>query len=216
MSPWYRTHGRIARIITDDEFSVGMKTGHFVNEAHKAYPVLLYYSAVRKLEALRALKEQFTINKDTVYFDVGPRLKKVRRKIRGRVLDDEAYARAIKRRKDRITTPPLPLPSDAPFMEHLIDNIERAQEGAPIFPWCPKTAYNIIDRVFFYPHLFRLSRITWFFMPHPEVGRPRGFSIPEVRTFTGLSLAALDFYIGQADMSDMGRSMYLQQRGTPT
>ena len=49
-------------------------------------------------------------------------------------------------------------------------------------------------------------------MPHPEVGRPRGFSIPEVRTITGLSLAALGYYIGLADTADIGRAMFLAQR----
>lgn len=201
-------------MMSDVEFADGMENGHFTISAHRAYPVLLYYSAVRKLEALRATRDQFTVLNDDVFFDVGPRLKKIRRSHAGLVLSEAEYQAVLKKRRDKITTPPLPLPRDAPFMDELVQRIDATKEGERVFPWSPKTAYNIIDRVFAYPHLFRLSRITWFFLPHPEVGRPRGFSIPEVRTFTGLSLAALDFYIGRADVADMGRAMYIEKRGS--
>src|SRR3972149_143449 len=213
MTPWYRKHGKILTIVTDQEFAEGMEKGHFVLDAHRGYPVILYYSAVRKLEALRAVKEQFVIKGGDVFFDVGPRLKKIRRTRRGKRLSDEQYIKVLTKKFDRITTTPLPLALNAPFMKDLVRNIEQADEGERVFPWSLKTAYNIIDRVFSYPHLFRLSRITWFFMPHPEVGRARGFSIPEVRTYTGLSLAALDYYIGRADIADMGRALYFEQRG---
>lgn len=214
MTPWYRKHGKILTPITPEAFAEGMTEGHFARTSHKAYPVLLYYSAVRKLEALRSVKEQFTIANDVVYFDVGPRLKKIRRRRKGKRLSEAKYLEVFNRRKSQITTPPIPLEVNLPFMDHLLKNIDQAPEGERIFPFGHATAYNIIDRVFAYPHLFRLSRITWFFLPHPEIGRPRGFSIPEVKTFTGLSVAALDYYIGRADVSDMGRALYLEQRAS--
>lgn len=212
--PWYRKHGKILAPITDQAFAEGMTNGQFVNEDHKSLPVIFYYSAVRKMEALRALKDQFDLRLETrqLFFDVGPRLKKIRRTYRGKRVSEETYKKRLKQLKDRITTPPLPIPIDAPFMDILLKKIATTEEGQRVFPWSPRTAYNIIDRAFDYPHLFRLSRITWFFLPHPEVGRPRGFSIPEVKAFTGLSLAALDYYIGLADMSEMGRAMYQKQR----
>lgn len=212
--PWYRKHGKILTPLTDADFDKGMREGHFVQKDHKAFPPALYYSAVRKWEALRAVKEQFTLKDNVLFFEVGPRLKKVRRSVRGKVLTEDQYQRVLKKRHDRITTPPLPLPIDAPYMDLLVKRIEDTEAGCRVFPWSAKTAYNIVDRAFAYPHLFRLSRITWFFSPRPEVGRPRGFSIPEVRTYTGLSLAALDYYIGRADVADMGRALYLQQRGS--
>lgn len=216
MTPWYRKHGKILTPITDADFADRMKNGHFVESEHKSYPVGLYYSAVRKMEMLRAIRDQFTFTAKEVFFDVGPRLKKIRhtRTVKGQTvtLTEEQYQRVFSKRRDAITTPPLPLPIDAPFMDELVKRIEATPKGERVFPWSPRTAYNIIDRVFAYPHLFRLSRITWFFMPHPEVNRPRGFSIPEVKTFTGLSIAALDYYIGRADVADMGRAMYLEQR----
>jgi hypothetical protein len=165
------------------------------------------------MEALRATRDQFDIKGDYLYFDVGPRLKKIRRRYKGKKLSKKKFEERFKMMRPKITTPPLPLPIDAPFMDILISQIANTPEDGRIFPWSPRTAYNIIDRAFDgYPHLFRLSRITWFFMPHPEVGRPRGFSIPEVRSFTGLTLRSLDYYIGLADLTDMGRAMYEKQR----
>lgn len=189
-----------------------MRTGHFARKEHKAFTVLLYYSAVRKTEALRALPDQFVVKGDRLFFDVGPRLKKIRRTWRGKKISEKTYKQKLKKARNKITTPALPLPIDAPFMDLLLTQIANTEENEKVFPWSPKTAYNIVSRVFNYPHHFRLSRITWFFMPHPEVGRPRGFSIPEVRSFTGLTLQALDYYIGLVDMSDMGRAMYQKQR----
>lgn len=210
--PWYRKHGKILKIITDQEFTDGLTNGH-AQEIHKAYLVILYYSAVRKTEALRAIKEQFKTANGFLYFDVGPRLKKIRRSKKGKKLTQATIDAHFKKRMASITTEPLPLPLDAPFMDILVKQIEATEEGKRVFPFSPKTAYNIVDRAFVgYPHLFRLSRITWFFLPHPERGFPRGYSIPQVRNWTGLSLAALDYYIGRADISDMGRAMYSEQR----
>jgi hypothetical protein len=47
--------------MTDKDFIDGMVNGKFVQESHRAYCVLLYYSAVRKSEARRALREQFRL-----------------------------------------------------------------------------------------------------------------------------------------------------------
>ena len=124
------------------EFAECMTNGHFAQEEHKAYPVLLYYSAVRKWEGLRALREQFTIdyNDAILYFDVGPRLKKVRRRRKGKALSKKRYDEIFEKRKASITTPPIPIPMDMPFMEELIKRIEQAEfEQEPIFPWSPKT-----------------------------------------------------------------------------
>lgn len=211
--PWYRKYGKILQPVTDEEFAERMTNGHFATEDHKALPVLLYYSAVRKTEAMRTTRNQFDLTNKSLMFDVGPRLKKIRHRYMGKKLSEKQYQALFKKMRDRITTPPLPLPIDAPFMDLLLRKIANTEEGERVFPWSSKTAYNIVDRAFEgYPHLFRLSRITWFFMPHPEVGRPRGFSIPEVRSFTGLTIRSLDYYIGLADLSDMGRAMYQQQR----
>lgn len=186
-----------------------MDHGFFAEPEHKAWPVGLYYSAVRKLELLRALRDQFTGRGEYVFFEVGVRLKKVRRiKKDGTALNDDEYFAALEKAKAWAKTPPLPIPRTAPYMDLLIEQIENTDYGERVFPWSPKTAWNIMDRAFgAYNHFFRLSRITWFFSPHPELGRPEGYSISEVKNWTGLSLQALEYYIGLAKLQDMGKGL---------
>lgn len=156
-----------------------METGHFARRKHKGFCVLLYYSAVRKTEGLRSLREQFTLEPKGVLFDVGERLKKQRSWFK--------------------ETPPLFLGLDAPFMEELQYAIEHTREGKRVFPYCSKTGYNIVARVFKYPHLFRLSRITWF-LDH-------GWSVAKVRSWTGLSIQALEYYVGLVETRKMGEDL---------
>ena len=159
--------------------------GKFVQWKHRVIPILEYYSAVRNTEATRALRNQFRVLPDRILFDVGQRLKSRRRNI----------------------TPAIPIPLDAPYVSELKDLIFDTAKDQRLFPWTTRTSYNIVRRVFKYPHWFRLSRITWFFQPHPEVNRPQGFSIAEVRSWTGLSLRALNFYVGIVGIESMGKAL---------
>jgi len=61
-----------------------------------------------------------------------------------------------------------------------------------------------VDRVFKYPHYFRLSRITNFFL--------EGWNIAQVRTWTGLSLKALNYYVGLVDITKMGETLGQNRR----
>jgi hypothetical protein len=76
--PWYRSEknpeGKIETPLTDEDFKEGMKHGKFLNSKHRAFCELLYYSAVRKAEALRAVRDQFQITKTAIKFDVGERM----------------------------------------------------------------------------------------------------------------------------------------------
>jgi hypothetical protein len=175
----YRKHGKILTPLTDEKFRHLMTTGHFENDLHKSFAVLTYYTAVRRLEALRSTGKQYTITEKNLVFEVGKRLK------RG------------------ATTPPLPLPLDLPFINYLVNAVENAGEDFRVFDFSPKTAYNIFDRLGAYPHFCRLSRITNFFL--------EGWTIPQVRSWTGLSLAALNFYIGLVDIAKMGDSLRPKQ-----
>lgn len=179
--PDYRKNGKILIPLTDAEFAEGMETGYFAKESHKAFVVLLYYSGVRKQEALRALRKQFRITNDDIIFSVGKRL------------------------KHGIETPPLAIPRKAPYVDYLVAAIEQViGKNIRIFEFSAKTAYNIVSRVFNYPHFFRLSRITNFFA--------EGYSIAQVHSWTGLSLQALDFYVGLVDVKEMGKSLFKQNR----
>lgn len=173
--PWYRREGKIEQPLTDEEFQKGMEYGTFLTQKHRAFCVLLYYSAVRKKEALRTIKEQFTIRSEEIIFNVGKRLKHGKE------------------------TPSLNLPLDAPYMNEMLEALENTQLGKRVFPYCDKTGYNIVRRAFKYPHLFRLSRITNFFLD--------GWTIVQVRSWTGLSLKALDYYVGLVDIKKMGESL---------
>lgn len=149
-----------------------MKTGRFDKPKHKALVALYYYSGVRKTEATRALKEQFRKQSDLIIFDVGVRLKHGKH------------------------TPPLVIPMSAPYANYIWAAVEHTAPGARVFPYCPRTAYNVVHRAFKYPHYFRLSRITNFFS--------EGYTITQVKSWTGLTLTSLDFYVGIVDVNKMG------------
>jgi len=173
--PWYRKHGKIQTPIEEESFREGMETGHFVKRKHRSFCVLLYYSAIRKTEALRARREQFALRHDRIIFDVGKRL------------------------KHGLHTPPLHLPLHAEYMTELYDVIVETKQGKRVFPYCQKTGYNIVSRVWQYPHLFRLTRITQFFLDD--------WTIAQVRSWTGLTLKALEYYVGLVDTIKMGESL---------
>ncbi len=178
--PNYTREGKILEPITDEEFKQGMQTGKFLKPNHRAYCVLLYYSAVRKQEALRSIKEQYQITKSAVFFDVKKRLK------HGSI------------------TPPLRIPLKADYTIELKEAIEQTKPGERVFPYSLKTGYNIVRRAFHYPHFFRLSRITNFFLD--------GWTIAEVKSWTGLTLSALNYYVGRVDIARMGDSLAKKKR----
>ena len=175
---------KLTNPLTDKEFIQGMKEGKFVKRPHHVGLVaFVHYSAVRITEGLNMRKKQFRVKPGILFCDIGHRLKGSR------------------------ITPPLEIPMDAPFVESIVDSVRATQKDKRVWPYCRKTGYNVVHRVFHYPHYHRLSRITWFFMPHPEIDRPQGFSIPEVQSWTGLSLRALNYYIGLVSISKMGASL---------
>ncbi len=99
---------------------------------------MLYYTALRRGEALKVTEDKFRITDDTIRFNVDERFK------------------ASEETND------LPLRLDLQHIEYLKEIIEETKPGERLFRFCPKRAYNIVRRVWKYPHLFRLTRITWF------------------------------------------------------
>jgi integrase len=179
----YSREGKVQTPLSDLDFKEGMNHGKFLQQGHRAYCILLYYSAVRTTEGHRVVRENFKFTQSSILFDVGLRLKHSK------------------------TTPALTIPLSALFVQELKEWIEKAQKGEKVFPWkSRKTCYNIIQRVpaFHYGHLFRLSRITNFFL--------EGWTIAQVKSWTGLSLAALEYYVGLVDTVRMGESMAKKRR----
>lgn len=96
-------------------------------------------------------------------------------------------------------TPALPMPLTAPHVSTLIDAYRGIPKDSRVFPYVRKTGYNIAKRFITYPHYFRMNRITRFFLD--------GYTIPEVKAWTGLSLSTLNYYIGQASIEKMSESL---------
>ncbi len=180
MTTRYSTEGKIQEPMTDKQFTEGMEKGTFKKRKHKGYIALLFNSAVRKWEAGRATKEQFTLTEKGIIFQVGKRL------------------------KHGIETPPLFIPYQAPYAEEIKYAIEITFPSNRVFPYSNGTLYNIVRRVFKYPHFFRLSRITNFFL--------EGWTIAQVHSWTGLTLSALEYYVGLVDTKRMGESLAKKQR----
>lgn len=219
--PWYRSvknptpgHGKIETPTPESEFAEGIERGEFVNPRHRSFSVLLFYTAVRKGEAARAVREQFQITERAIIWNAGPRFKKNKYlKVCPSCKDNNSskamFCKICGLDLSRVepsqvgsktfTTPPLTLPLGAPYMNLLKQVIEETAKGERLFPYSPKTCYNIVHRAFKYPHLFRLTRITWFLL--------NGYSTTQVRSWTGLSLAALEYYAGLVATVKMGESL---------
>jgi len=162
--------------MTDEQFSKGMREGHFVKVPdHKGFCTFLYYTAARCSEALKMQREQFRMEPNNLFIDIGERLKRSQK------------------------TSELKIPLDTPFIDTVIDSFIGKKQDQRVWSYCRKTGYNIVHRVFYYPHYFRLSRITRFFA--------EGFTIAQVKNWTGLTLDALNYYVGRVDISKMGESL---------
>lgn len=213
---------KLTNPLTDEQFIKGMKQGHFVKKPqHVGLVAFLHYSAVRISEGLRMKKEHFRVTPTILYADIGVRLKKGKRRKRlcpkcNKVNDKNAKfckncGRNLKgvtplliESKLPTTTPPLEIPADAPFVESIIDSIRATKKGKRVWPYHRSTGWRIVKRVFAYPHYHRLTRITQFFLD--------GYTIPQVRSWTGLSLRALNYYIGLVSISKMGASLRPKRR----
>jgi hypothetical protein len=104
------------------------------------------------------------------------------------------------RLKHSSETDPLKIKLDAPFLNELLAQVNSVGDGSRVFNFSDKTAYNIMRRAgFFYPHYCRLSRITNLF--------DSGKTIAEVKSFTGLSLKALDYYVGKVALLKIADSL---------
>lgn len=167
---------KITSPLTEQEFLKGMSGGYFVKKPqHQGLVAFLHYTAVRISEALKMRREQFRLTPKTLYCDIGLRLKHSHK------------------------TDPLPLPLDAPYVMCIVDSLLGLKPKDKVWKYCRKTGYNIVRRVFSYPHYHRLSRITQFFLD--------GYTIAEVKSWTGLSLKALDYYVGLVAIDKMGKSL---------
>lgn len=114
--------------------------------------------------------------------------------------DEELFFDVGTRLKKSKRTPTLSIMRELPYVDAIEAAVEDTEEEARVFPYSRKTGYNITDRVFkTYPHFFRLSRITQLLQD--------GWTIPEVLSWTGLSLSSLNYYVGLAAIRAKGRTI---------
>lgn len=180
--PWYRRSGKTETPITCEEFLKAMQNAKFAKPSHRAFVALLYYTGVRRGEALRAVKEQFWIKDGFLYFDVGRRLKGGK------------------------TTPPLNLPLNSPYVLEIWQTVQKTRKGERVFPFTGRTAYNIVFRVFgTYPHHLRLTRITDFLMKGFSVAEVKSWTGHK-------TTSALDRYVGIVDVQKMGKTLAKTER----
>jgi len=90
-------------------------------------------------------------------------------------------------------TDPIPLPKEG-ALEWLCE-----QEGE-LFPFCRKTGYNIVKRVFaqLYPHYFRMNRFT-------KVAEKHGLAT--MINFSGLAPTSVSHYIAKVDIKTVGKAL---------
>ena len=150
--PHYSKNGKITAIMSSEDFKNIMEHGEFKKKRHRSFFILLYYTGVRLQEGIRVKREQFKRSADTLYFDVGTRL------------------------KNGLTTAPLPLPLSLPYLNELIHAIRYTKKGERVFPYCKRTGYNIIARVCHYPHYLRLNRITQFFQEGYNIAQVKNWT----------------------------------------
>lgn len=192
---------KLTRPLTDAQFNEGMRTGTFVKlPQHRAFIAFIHYTALRCSEALALKRSAFRIEENDLLVTVAfpkEQIKTVR--VDGKRIRVKTGKIVYERFKHSKVTPALPLPLELPFMDDILATLKPLAPDSRVFPYCRKTGYNIVNRVFEYPHYHRLSRITWFLQ--------NGFSIAEVLSWTGLNIMTLQAYVGMVSTAKMGRAL---------
>lgn len=97
-------------------------------------------------------------------------------------------------------TPPLILRINRPYVHELVSLVQDLEPEERLFSFSRVTGWRIVRRSFNrYPHYFRLNRITDLF--------ERGFTITQIKSWTGLTLQSLEYYVGVVDNLKMGKSL---------
>ena len=177
--PNYSIEGKILTPISPFKFHDLMESGEFVRvPEHKALLAVLYYFGIRISEALALTKQSFTIEENSLYVNVD-RLKHSR------------------------NTEALSVRLDRPYVKEILKTLKPLNPDDKVFCFSRVTGWRVVRKAIKrYPHYLRLNRITNLFMPTRE--KPDGYSIGEVRNFTGLTLSSLDYYVGLVQLKEIG------------
>lgn len=170
----YKDGKKITVALSDAEFIEGMEQGLFLKRKHKALLALLHYSGLRRSEIIKPVKEDFHKTNEFLYFNVWIRLKGSKQ------------------------TVAIPLGLKAPYVDLIVKAVDYTRKGQRVFPYSSSTVYNIVHRIFKYPHLHRLTQITWLIKTH---------GLLVARQWTGLSLRTLEYYAELVNLEKVGRSL---------
>jgi len=138
---------------------------------------LLYWTGVRISEALALTHNDLKLHNEVLYITFKVRLKGSK------------------------TTEAIQIPIDKPHVNDILYAwwFNRHIPNERLWTMHRVTAWRLVKKHFPYPHYFRLNRVTNLFR--------QGWTIAEVRSFTGLSLQSLDFYIGLVSIENVGKSL---------
>jgi integrase len=112
-----------------------------------------------------------------------------------RLTEKLLYVDKIKRLKHSKNTEALAIDRKAPG----VSSIEGRACMNPVFPYTRQTIRNILKPFGLYPHYFRMNRISQLFMQDKN--------IVQVQSWTGLTINALNAYIGKVSNEKIGREI---------
>jgi len=164
--PKYK-HGKQTTPIDHQAFDNAMQHSEFKKHSHRSFLVFLYWFGVRKSEALERVKEDFQIKEGVLVVDC-PAKKGGERE-------------------------PLEVYVDLPYVNLIIEQIEKTRKGKRLWRFSERTAINVVKRALgqkYYPHFLRLNRATHF-LEDPET------TVPDMKAWFGWKSAqTIDDYIG--------------------
>jgi integrase len=165
--PRYK-HGKIRAPIEFQNFKDAMDNGFFIEPVRdKSFLAFLYWFGVRKSEALERTPEDFEVKDGLLIVDATPKKGGQRE--------------------------PLEVPIDYPYIDLVIQQIEKTEQKRRVWSFNARTAINIVKRAMgerYYPHFFRLNRATRF-LEDPTT------TLPEMKAWFGWKAAkTVDPYIG--------------------
>ena len=162
-------HGKQHETLDIEVLKTIIETGHFCKESHRAFLILLYYTGMRKSEALRLMRMDFTLDK------YGERIHVKHYPLKHGIQHTGFY-----------------LPYGLPFVNILREWLVKLKPAHKVFPFSTVTAWHIVKRVLpkHYPHYFRLNRCV-------KLLNKRELALDDVRTWFGwTSVKTIDNYLG--------------------
>lgn len=151
-----------------EEFRRVMDSGTFTQPlSHRSFLAFLYWLGVRRSEALERVKEDFRIENNLLIVNVPAKKEGMRQE--------------------------LELPVDLPYVNLIIEQVNRTLPGRRVWRFSHTTAWKIVKRAMgenYYPHFFRLNRATNF-LEDPATTTPQMMG-----WFGWKSKRTVDSYIG--------------------